>query len=153
MPDYKPEAVPRSHKAMLNSVNKRLWQLACEVELENHRAQKTHELYRGPTPEHVLSWMWVYATKPDEKGYIEKLKARLVIMGNHQLPGEYNETYAPCAKMTTLRLCIAIAAKLGLKMGQADFVAAYLNSELKEELYVYPPPGQQTYTSRLVERT
>ena len=73
-------------------------------------------------------------------------KARLVAQGFSQVEGkDYNETYSPVAKATSMRTVIALATILGLELHQVDFSTAYINADLQEEIYMYPPAGHHTH--------
>lgn len=73
---------------------------------------------------------------------VERYKARLVALCNRQEYGvDYEETYAPVAKMTTVRTIIAIAASQGWSLQQMDVKNAFLHGDLKEDIYMTPPPG------------
>ena len=70
-------------------------------------------------------------------GTIEKFKARLVIQGFRQKPGvNYFDTYAPVARITTIRLLIALAAIHNLVIHQIDVKTVFLNGELDEKIYM-----------------
>lgn len=76
--------------------------------------------------------------KPD--GTIERRKARLVAQGFSQQPGvHFNETFAPVARMSSIRLLMSIAARLKMKIHQFDVATAYLNGNLSENIYMEPP--------------
>lgn len=65
--------------------------------------QGTWDLQELPPGKKVLGSKWVYTEKYDEHGKLQRLKARLVALGNHQVEGiHYNETFAPVAKMVTI---------------------------------------------------
>jgi hypothetical protein len=78
--------------------------------------------------------------RPD--GAILKYKAHVVAQGFTQIEGiDYDETLAPVAKLASLRMILALAAELDLEVHQMDVKSAYLNGELKEEIYMKPPLG------------
>jgi hypothetical protein len=86
--------------------------------------------------------MWVLKAKLTALGVLDKLKARLVARGFSQREGrDYWSTFAPVMKLDTLRLVIAIAVRFGLRLGQADFVTAFLNGDMDCELYISLPEG------------
>ena len=85
---------------------------------------------------------WVYRTKLNANGSINKYKARLVVKGYAQIFGvDYSDTFAPVARLDTIRLLLAIAAQKGWKVFQLDVKSAFLNGVLPEEVYVDQPEG------------
>ena len=90
----------------------------------------------------ILKCRWILKTKRGPNGEVIKRKARLVVCGNRQRPGEdYDETFAPVAKFASIRLLLALAAKLDLEIHQMDVKSAFLNGDLDEEIYMESPPG------------
>ncbi|KAM1099314.1 hypothetical protein TB2_005809 [Malus domestica] len=95
-----------------------------------------------PTEKPVIGVKWVYKTKLNLDGSVLKNKARLVAKGYAQKPGlDYNETYAPVARLDTIRTLIALAAQKSWKLYQLDVKSAFLNGVLQEEVYVEQPEG------------
>jgi len=77
----------------------------------------------------------------DEDGIIEKNKARLVAQDYSQEDGiDFDETYAPVARLEAIRLLLAYACNKGFKLYQMDIKSAFLNGYIKEEVYVKQPP-------------
>ena len=75
-------------------------------------------------------------------GTIDKFKARLVAQGFRQKPGiDYFDTYAPVARISTIRLLIALATINNLVIHQMDVKTAFLNGDLEEEVYMRQPKG------------
>ncbi|GKA87608.1 zinc finger, CCHC-type containing protein [Tanacetum coccineum] len=85
---------------------------------------------------------WIFKRKMKVDGTIDKFKARLVIQGFRQKEGiDYFDTYAPVARITTIRLLLALAAIHNLVIHQMDVKTAFLNGDLDEELYMKQPEG------------
>ena len=93
--------------------------------------------------------------RPD--GTIEKYKARLVAKGYTQKEGEeFFDTYSPMARLTTIQVLLSLAASHGLLVHQMDVKTAFLNGELKEEIYMDQPdgfvvPGQEGRVCKLLK--
>ena len=87
---------------------------------------------------------WVYKTKSNIEGKIERHKARLVVKGYKQQHGrDYGETFAPFARMEIMHAVLSIAAQQKWKLYQMDVKSAFLNGVLKEEVYVVKSPSYE----------
>ena len=85
---------------------------------------------------------WVFKCKKDDRGVIVRNKARLVVQGFHQVEGnDYNEIYAPVARLEAIRMFLAFASYKKFKVYQMDVKSAFLYGVVKEEVYVGQPPG------------
>ena len=97
-----------------------------------------------PQPEDrsIIGTKWVFRNKLDEFGTVTRNKARLVVQGYNQEEGiDYEETFAPVARIEAIRILVAFAAHMEIKLYQMDVKSAFLNGYLKEEVYVMQPPG------------
>jgi hypothetical protein len=85
---------------------------------------------------------WVFCNKQDEHGVVRRNKARLVAKGYSQVEGlDFGETYAPVARLESIRILLAYATYHGFKLYQMDVKSAFLNGPIKEEVYVEQPPN------------
>ena len=83
----------------------------------------------------VVTSKWIYKIKHVADGSIEKYKARFVAHGFSQKEGiDYDETFAPVARYTTIRMVISLAAVLGWKLHQMDVKTTFLNGKVEEEV-------------------
>ena len=84
----------------------------------------------------------MYKPKINSYGTIDKLKSRLLEKGYSQKEGiDYEETFAPVAKLNTITMLIALATKKHWMIHQLDVKSAFLNGELKQEVYLEKPEG------------
>lgn len=95
-----------------------------------------------PPGKRALISKWVYKTKFRPDGSVERHKARLVIRGFEQVKDkDYKHTFSPVAKLTTMRVYIALATSKGWPLHQLDINNAFLHGFLDEEVYMQPPQG------------
>jgi hypothetical protein len=105
-------------------------------------ANATWELVVLPKDKKIIGCKWVYKIKHNANGFVNRYKTRLVAKGSAQTYGiNYEETYSPVAKMTTLRIIIAMAATKGWLLHQMDVKNVFLHGELHEEMYMEQPPS------------
>jgi len=130
---------PKSFKSAME--NER-WKKAMGTEVGASEENETWTLENLPPGKRAIGSKWVYKIKYNSDGTIERYKARLVALGNKQIEGEdYGETFAPVAKMGTVRLFLKVAAGNDWPVYQMDVYNAFLHGDLEEEVYMKPPPG------------
>lgn len=123
-----------------------------ELDMLLSKGTFTLEYASPPKTAKILQTKFVYAKKKAEDG-TPSIKARLVAMGNFQRPGiDYAAIYSPVIGLSSLRLCLAIAAKRKLRIHQFDVQSAYLNADLQEELYIRVPEGLPGHAEKKILR-
>ncbi|WKA10719.1 hypothetical protein VitviT2T_028279 [Vitis vinifera] len=119
-----------------------LWQIAMKEELDALTKNHTWDLVTLPPGQSVVGCKWIYKIKTRSDGSIERYKARLVAKGFTQEYGiDYEETFAPVARISSVRAFLAVAAARKWDLFQMDVKNAFLNGDLSEEVYMQPPPG------------
>ncbi|GJS26728.1 retrovirus-related pol polyprotein from transposon TNT 1-94 [Tanacetum coccineum] len=90
----------------------------------------------------IIGTKWVIRNKLDENGVVSRNKARLVFQGYNQQEGiDYDETYAPVARLESIRILLGYAYTLDFKLFQMDVKSAFLNGLINEEVYVAQTSG------------
>ena len=122
------------------------WKAAIQAELDALTKTKTWQVVERPKGRNVVQCKWVFKIKKDAEGKIEHYKTHLVAKGFTQVENvNYYETWAPVAKLASIRTILALAAHHGLNIDMFDFHNAFLNGELddNEEVYMEQPPGHE----------
>ncbi|GKD64448.1 zinc finger, CCHC-type containing protein, partial [Tanacetum coccineum] len=129
-----PSETPEPHAAF--------WKEAIDDEIGSIMENNTWVLSDLPPGCKPLGCKWIFKRKMKVDGTIDKFKARLVIQGFRQKEGiDYFDTYAPVARITTIRLLLALAAIHNLVIHQMDVKTTFLNGDLEEEVYMKQPEG------------
>jgi hypothetical protein len=116
------------------------WVLAMQEELNNFKRNEVWSLVPRPK-QNVVGTKWVFRNKQDEHGVVTRNKARLVAKGYAQVTGsDFEETFAPMARLESIRVLLAYAAHHSFRLFQMDVKSAFLNGPIKEEVYVEQPP-------------
>lgn len=113
-----------------------------QEELHQFERNKVWHLVPRPSDRTIIETRWVFRNKLDEHGNTTRNKSRLVVQGYNQEEGiDYDEMFAPVARMEAIRILIAFASHMEFTLFQMDVKSAFLNDFLKEEVYVKQPPG------------
>ncbi|KAL0285048.1 UNVERIFIED_CONTAM: Retrovirus-related Pol polyprotein from transposon RE2 [Sesamum angustifolium] len=115
---------------------------AMDEEIASIEKNHTWDLVDLPDEKNLIGVKWMYKINYKEDGSIHKHKARVVAKGYSQQPGvDFTKTFAPVARMETIRILFVISAQLELPVYQLDVKSACLNGKLEEEVYVEQPIG------------
>ncbi|GMI87468.1 hypothetical protein HRI_002416100 [Hibiscus trionum] len=118
------------------------WIMAMQDELNQFERSKVWTLVDRPRNKSTIGTKWVFRNKLDESGNIARNKARLVSQGYTQEEGiDFDETYAPVARIEAIRMLLAFACYHDFKLFQIDVKSAFLNGFINEEVYVEQPSG------------
>jgi hypothetical protein len=127
-----------------------LWEKAIQEELALLQETGTWELTNAPDRANIVGSKWVFHMKKDVTGNVICYKARLIAQGFSQVPGiDYFDTFAPIAKLASIRAALAMAAAEDMELHQIDIKGAYLNGELTahEIISMQQPTGYHTPNS------
>ncbi|KAE8733549.1 hypothetical protein F3Y22_tig00001120pilonHSYRG00173 [Hibiscus syriacus] len=121
------------------------WMTAMKEEIDALQQNQTWDIVPKIKDVKPISCKWVYKIKRRPDGSIERYKARLVARGFSQQYGlDYDETFSPVAKLTTVRVLLALAANKDWNLWQMDVKNAFLHGELDREIYMTQPMGFQS---------
>jgi hypothetical protein len=135
---------PRSLAEAKRRPDWHLWEKAIQEELATLKTAGTWKLVDAPERANVAGSKWVFQAKKDAAGNVVRYKARLVAQGFSQVPRvNYFDTFAPVARLASIRTVLAFAAAENYETGQIDIKGAYLNGELTKDevIYMKQPPG------------
>ena len=129
-------------KTIQEALSEPKWRVAVMEEMNALAKNQTWKVEGLPQGKPIVGCRWVFTPKFNADGSLERYKARLVAKGYTQTYGiDYMETFAPVAKLNTVRILLSIAANLDWSLRQLDVKNAFLNGKLEEEVYMSPPPG------------
>ncbi|GJY69372.1 integrase, catalytic region, zinc finger, CCHC-type containing protein [Tanacetum coccineum] len=129
-------------KNFKSAVTEDCWFQAMQDEIHEFDRLDVWELVPLPDSAMIIALNWIYKVKLDEYGDVLKNKARLVAKGYHQEEGlDFEESFAPITRLEAIRIFIANAASKNMIVYQMDVKTAFLNGDLKEEVYVSQPEG------------
>ncbi|GKA95790.1 retrovirus-related pol polyprotein from transposon TNT 1-94 [Tanacetum coccineum] len=130
---------PKNVKTVMD---KACWFEAMQEEIHEFNRLQVWELVPKPECVMIIALKWIYKVKLDEYGDVLKNKARLVAKGYRQEDGiDFEESFTPVALIEAIRIFITNAASKNMIIYQMDVKTAFLNGELKEEVYVIQPEG------------
>jgi len=139
---------PKDAREALSCPDSEEWKAAMLQKYHPLNKNETWTLVDRPTNTEIIKTKWVLRTKRHANGQIERRKARLVAKGLAQTPGvSYGETYAPVARMNSIRMLMPLSVELGMQIQQLDFISAYLNGEITEDVYLKIPKEFETILS------
>ena len=122
----------------------KVWRDACEEEIKSIVKNNTWELVDLPAGAKPIGLKWIFKIKRNADGSINKYKSRLVAKGYIQRHGiDFEEVFAPVARIETVRFIIALAASRGWEIHHLDVKTAFLNGDLKEVVFVSQPEGYE----------
>ncbi|GJY07579.1 putative ribonuclease H-like domain-containing protein, partial [Tanacetum coccineum] len=117
------------------------WVEAMQEELLQFKLQQVWILMDLPNGKRAIETKWVFRNKKDKRGIVIRNKARLVARGLRQEEGiDYEEVFAPVARIEAIRLFLAYASFMGFLVYQMDVKSAFLYGTIEEEVYVTQPP-------------
>ena len=146
---------PSSYADAINNPQSSHWLDAARSEYQALMENETWSLVELPKNRKAIGCKWVFKAKYTASGEVERFKGRLVAKGYAQMPGiDYEETYAPVVKYSSLRTLLSYAIANEMVIHQMDVVTAFLNGNLDEELYMAQPegfvkPGEENLVCRL----
>jgi hypothetical protein len=135
---------PLTYDNAISSEDAKEWKQAMDEEMEALLSNNTWKLVPLPSGRKAVGSKWVFKTKLNKDGMIERYKARFCAKGFSQKEGiDYHETFAPVLKYKSLRIVLAIVAIKDYELDQMDVQTAFLNATIKEEVYMKQPRGYE----------
>ncbi|GKC41829.1 retrovirus-related pol polyprotein from transposon TNT 1-94 [Tanacetum coccineum] len=116
--------------------------MAMQEELNQFKTNDVWSLVPPPDNQTIIGTKWFFKNKLDKNGVVSRNKARLVAQGYNQQEGiDFDETYAPVARLESIRILLAHDCAHDFKPFQMDVKSVFLNGFINEEVYVAQPPG------------
>jgi hypothetical protein len=140
------ECVVTEPSSFKEAVQQPVWVDAMVEEYDSIVRNSVWDVVPRPEDKSVVSSHWLYKVKQAADGSVEKHKARFVARGFSQVEGiDYDETFAPVARYSSIRSILALSAQMGWKIHQMDVKTTFLNGMIEEEVYIEQPEGFETF--------
>ncbi|CAH2207849.1 jg3075, partial [Pararge aegeria aegeria] len=134
--------IPSSYGEIKTRDDRSQWENAIKSELDSLLKNNTWDLVPRPKGKNIVDCKWIFTIKHDEFGKPLRYKARLVARGfSQEYLTDYNETFAPVARIASFRFIISFANQFNLLVHHMDVKTAFLNGKLKEEIFMTVPEG------------
>jgi hypothetical protein len=134
-----PSPIPKTYQGSLQDPH---WRRAMREEFDALVHNRTWTLFPRPSRANIVSGKWIYKHKFHSDGSLARYKARWVVRGFSQQPGiDFDETFNPVVKPTTIRIVLSIAVSRSWPVHQLDVKNAFLHGNLDEEVYCQQPSG------------
>jgi hypothetical protein len=135
-------AEPATYREAVEGKEARFWKQAMKEEMNSHKENNTWTLAKLPEGRKTVGSKWIFKKKIGKDGQVERYKARLCAKGYTQEKGiDYNETFAPVLKYKSMRIILSLVAIRDLELKQMDVQTAFLNAEIKEEVFMEQAEG------------
>nr|GEU82736.1 retrovirus-related Pol polyprotein from transposon TNT 1-94 [Tanacetum cinerariifolium] len=129
-------------KNIKEAIKDKSWTMAMLEELNQFLTNDVWSLVPPPKNQTVIGTKWVFKHNLDENGVVSRNKDRLVVQGyNQQKEIDFDETYAPIARLESIKILLAYACAHNFKLFQMNVKSAFLNGFINEEVYISQPPG------------
>jgi hypothetical protein len=129
------------------AVKREQWKESMAEEHQSIMRNEVWEIVPIPKEKSVVTSKWVYKIKHAADRSMDKYKARFVARGFSQKEGEdYDETFAPVARYTSIKTIISLAASMGWNLHQMDVKTVSLNEAIEEEVYIEQPQGFEVHS-------
>ena len=140
---------PTSFSQAISCSDSDKWILAMKEELKSMADNDVWDLVELPKSTKPIGCKWVYKTKRDSSGNIERYKARLVAKGFTQKEGiDFKETFSPVSTKDSLRIVMALVAHYDLELHQMDVKTTFLNGDIEETIYMVQPENFESKDSK-----
>lgn len=139
---YMLKSEPNTFEEALEGEDTEKWSQAIKSKLDSLIENHTWTLVPRPKDINVISNRWVFKQKLDKDGKLDKYKALLVAKGytqQHEI--DYEETFSPVVKYSTVQMMLSIAAARNYEIFQFDVKTAFLHGELDRPIYMEQPSG------------
>lgn len=141
---------PLNYADVIGRHDEKEWLAAIDSELTSLEENETWEIVDKPADVKLLGTRWVFKVKDEPSGI--KYKARLVVRGYQQKEGvDYHETYAPVARLPTIRMLLALSVRHELAVRHLDVTTAFLYGNLDEDVHLKAPDGVNVPEGKVIK--